>query len=193
MMNNPIIRLLPRLTGSRNPSDLRLLILIGIRDNMDFFKPPQTELLVGRHSTYSKAPARVYRTRVFILKNCFNATTSDRLDLLSHEGSSIRLRSPVGCLSRKYSTSVSKTKAATYESNGLRMVLNIWSPCKVTALRFERTSRDMLLLLVQKEGQPHSTGHISGRSQEGPDKDVNTAKEEMKWIVKEGLCYDPGY
>ncbi|GJT47952.1 hypothetical protein Tco_0974109 [Tanacetum coccineum] len=34
MMNNPLTRRLPKPTGSRNPSDLQLLILIGVRDNM---------------------------------------------------------------------------------------------------------------------------------------------------------------
>nr|GFB78100.1 hypothetical protein [Tanacetum cinerariifolium] len=34
MMNNPLTRRLPKLTGSRNPSDLQLLILIRVRDNM---------------------------------------------------------------------------------------------------------------------------------------------------------------
>ncbi|GJV22788.1 hypothetical protein Tco_1375483 [Tanacetum coccineum] len=33
MMNNPLTRRSPKLTGSRNPSDLQLLIMIGTRDN----------------------------------------------------------------------------------------------------------------------------------------------------------------
>nr|GEV81519.1 integrase, catalytic region, zinc finger, CCHC-type, peptidase aspartic, catalytic [Tanacetum cinerariifolium] len=49
MMNNPLIRRLPRRTGSRNPNDLQLLILIGIRDNMltfDLLIPGLVKFLV---------------------------------------------------------------------------------------------------------------------------------------------------
>ncbi|GKB21469.1 hypothetical protein Tco_0855392 [Tanacetum coccineum] len=49
MMNNPLTRRFPRLIGSRNPNDLQLLILIGIRDNMltpDLLRPRLVKLLV---------------------------------------------------------------------------------------------------------------------------------------------------
>ncbi|GKD06585.1 hypothetical protein Tco_1181559 [Tanacetum coccineum] len=42
MMNNSLTRRLPKLTGSRNSSDLQLLILIGVRDNkltFDLLRP----------------------------------------------------------------------------------------------------------------------------------------------------------
>nr|GEX36533.1 hypothetical protein [Tanacetum cinerariifolium] len=47
MMNNPFTRRLPKLTGSRNLSDLQLLILIGVRENMltfDLLKPGLVKL-----------------------------------------------------------------------------------------------------------------------------------------------------
>nr|GEW59864.1 hypothetical protein [Tanacetum cinerariifolium] len=47
MMNNPRTRRLPKLTGSRNPNDLQLLILIGVRDNMltfDLLRPGLVKL-----------------------------------------------------------------------------------------------------------------------------------------------------
>ncbi|GKC54519.1 hypothetical protein Tco_1077264 [Tanacetum coccineum] len=47
MMNNPLTRRLPKLTGLRNPSDLQLLILIGVRDNkltFDLLRPGLVKL-----------------------------------------------------------------------------------------------------------------------------------------------------
>nr|GFA98016.1 hypothetical protein [Tanacetum cinerariifolium] len=49
MMNNSLTRRLPRMTGSRNSSDLLLLILIGIRDNVltsDHLRPGLVKLPV---------------------------------------------------------------------------------------------------------------------------------------------------
>nr|GEZ79884.1 hypothetical protein [Tanacetum cinerariifolium] len=47
MMNNPLTKRLPKLTGSRNPSDLQLVILIGVRDNIfpfDLLRPGLVKL-----------------------------------------------------------------------------------------------------------------------------------------------------
>ncbi|GJR09303.1 hypothetical protein Tco_0791955 [Tanacetum coccineum] len=49
MMNNPLTRRLTKLTGSRNPRDLQLLILIGVRDNkltFDLLRPGLVKLHV---------------------------------------------------------------------------------------------------------------------------------------------------
>ncbi|GKA36943.1 hypothetical protein Tco_0723508, partial [Tanacetum coccineum] len=49
MMNNPLTKRFPWLTGLRNPSDLQLLILIGIKDNMltfDLLRPGLVKLHV---------------------------------------------------------------------------------------------------------------------------------------------------
>nr|GEW51121.1 hypothetical protein [Tanacetum cinerariifolium] len=47
MMNNPLKKRLPKLTGSRNPSDLQLLVLIGVRDDkltFDLLRPGLVKL-----------------------------------------------------------------------------------------------------------------------------------------------------
>ncbi|GJS27490.1 hypothetical protein Tco_0488110 [Tanacetum coccineum] len=102
-MNNPLTRRLPRMTGSRNPNDFQLLILIGIRDNMltpDLLRPGLVKLL--------------------ILKN-LDFFINNNLEYLKG-----------GDLSRRYSTSVTKTKAATYEIKWSEdLVQNLWSPIKV--------------------------------------------------------------
>ncbi|GJY40041.1 hypothetical protein Tco_0427311, partial [Tanacetum coccineum] len=90
MMNTPLTRKFPRLTGSRNLNDLQLLILIEIKDNMlppDLLRPGLVKFLK--------------------LKNLWR-------------------------FKQRYSTSVTKTKAVTYEIKWIEdLVCNLWSPVKV--------------------------------------------------------------
>nr|GEV43405.1 copia protein [Tanacetum cinerariifolium] len=107
MMNNPLTRRLPKLTGSRNPSDLQLLILIG-------------------HSTCSKALTSITELE-YHLEECFKATT-ERLDWHNPEKNYLKYLKGRD-ISRRYSTSVTKTKPATYELKWIEdLVRELWSP-----------------------------------------------------------------
>ncbi|GKD50433.1 hypothetical protein Tco_1279409 [Tanacetum coccineum] len=119
MMNHPMMMLFPRMTGTRNLSNLRKLILIGIRDNKlisDHLKPGSVTLLMLKN-----LPLLLilnYRVRHVIP---FDYFINNDLEYLKGRS-----------LSRKYLTSVTKTKAATYEVQWIEdMVPNIWSPVKV--------------------------------------------------------------
>ncbi|GJV41960.1 hypothetical protein Tco_1420400 [Tanacetum coccineum] len=153
MMNNPLTRRLPKLTGSRNPSDLQLLILIRFNDtSFDFsafvlnrLKIPNLtqEILVGPAFNLLKGTCKSITELEYHLEECSKATT-ERLDwhnpknkpypfdlrkplslIQDHQGRQIIPKDYFinkdleylkgGDLSRRYSTSVTKTKAATYE------------------------------------------------------------------------------
>ncbi|GKC13021.1 hypothetical protein Tco_1009803 [Tanacetum coccineum] len=146
MTNNLMTRLPLRFTGSRNLSDLQLLILNGISDSR-----PAFNLLKGTCKSRMELE--------YHFEECFKAKT-EQLDWHNPEGKQYMfdLRKPVplipnhqghhvipfdyfinndleylkgGSLSKKYSTSVTKTKAATYEVQWIEdLVPNIWSLVK---------------------------------------------------------------
>ncbi|GJS92794.1 hypothetical protein Tco_0799762, partial [Tanacetum coccineum] len=88
------------------------------------------ELLVGPTFNLLKGTCKSRTELEYHFKECYKATT-DRLDWHNPKGKQypFDLR---GSLSRKYSTSVTKTKAATYEVKWIEdMVPNLWSPIKM--------------------------------------------------------------
>ncbi|GJV93895.1 hypothetical protein Tco_1541708 [Tanacetum coccineum] len=87
------------------------------------------ELLVGPAFNILKGTCKSRTELEYHFEECFKATTK-RLDWHNPKGKQypFNLR---GSLSRKYPTSVTKTKAATYEVQWIEdMVPNIWSPVK---------------------------------------------------------------
>ncbi|GJR13604.1 hypothetical protein Tco_0796256 [Tanacetum coccineum] len=218
MMNNPLTKRFPRMTGSRNPNDLQLLILIGIRDNLltfDLLRPRLVkllmlknlvlhsmsswiphdfsvfvlnrlnikdltqEILVGPAFELLKGTCKSLTELEYHLEECSKATT-ERIDWHNPEGKlyPFDLSKPLllipdhrgrqvipqdffinndleylkgGDLSRRYSTSVMKTKAATYEIKWIEyLVHNLWIPIKVI---YDKHAywEDMLLILVQQK------------------------------------------
>ncbi|GJY13098.1 hypothetical protein Tco_0382407 [Tanacetum coccineum] len=199
MMNNPLTKRLTKLTSLRNPSDLQLLILIGVKDNkltFDLLRPGLVklhvlknlplhlmssmilrlislhlsnllkilnltqEILVGPAFNLLKGTCKSITELEYHLEECSKAT-SERLDWHDPENRpySFDLRNPLpliqdhrgrqiipkdyfinkdleymkgGELSRRYSTSVTKTKAATYDLKWIEdLVQELWSPVQV--------------------------------------------------------------
>ncbi|GKD96786.1 hypothetical protein Tco_1380683 [Tanacetum coccineum] len=133
MMNNPLTRRLPRLIGSRNPSDLQLLILIRVRDNKltsDLLRPRLVklnikdltqEILIGPAFNLLKGTYKSLIELEYHLEECSNATT-ERLDWHNPEGKPRRFKQTV-------LNSVIKTKAATYDLKWIKdLVPKLWSP-----------------------------------------------------------------
>ncbi|GJT88876.1 hypothetical protein Tco_1070593 [Tanacetum coccineum] len=88
------------------------------------------ELLVGPVFNLLKGTCKSRTELEYHFEECFKAT-SERLDWHNLEGKQYPF-DPRGSLSRKYSTSITKTKAATYEIQWIEdMVPNLWSPVKV--------------------------------------------------------------
>nr|GEV97217.1 hypothetical protein [Tanacetum cinerariifolium] len=83
----PEKKVVPKMTGSRNPSDLRLLILIGIRDNIltsDLLKPRLVSLLVPTFNQL-KGTCKILTKLKYHFKECSKATT-ERLNWHNPEG-----------------------------------------------------------------------------------------------------------
>ncbi|GJY75016.1 hypothetical protein Tco_0479447 [Tanacetum coccineum] len=137
MMNNPLTRRLPKPTGSRNPSDLQLLILIGVRDDkltFDLLRPGLVKLRMLKNLPLHLMSSMIlqlislhlnplpliqdHRGRQIIHKDYF---INKDLEYLKGRD-----------LSRRYSTSVTKTKAATYELKWIEdLVPELWSPVQL--------------------------------------------------------------
>ncbi|GKF85545.1 hypothetical protein Tco_0253372 [Tanacetum coccineum] len=182
-MNNPLTRRLPKLTGSRNSSDLQLLILIGARDDkltsnllrpglvkLCMLKKPPTSFDELNDTSFDFSAFVINRLKIpnltqeilvgpafNLLKGTCKSITELEYHFEEYSKATIeRLRKPLPLiqdhrgrqiipkdyfinndleylkgrdLSRRYSTYVTKIKAATYDLKWIKdLVQELWSP-----------------------------------------------------------------
>ncbi|GJX14021.1 hypothetical protein Tco_0205779 [Tanacetum coccineum] len=83
-----------------------------------------------------------------------------------------------GSLSRKYSTSVTKTKAATYEIKWIKdMVSNLWSPVKVV---YDKHAYWVIKLKIMKW---YDYGHLDKIEVHREDQQLYTFKEDPQGVI----------
>ncbi|GJY09279.1 hypothetical protein Tco_0377464 [Tanacetum coccineum] len=242
MMNKPLTRRLPKLTSSRNSSDLQLLVLIGVKDDkltsdllrpglvklrmlknlllhlmssmiyfsafvINWLKIPNLtqEILVGPAFNLLKGTCKSITELEYYLEECSKETT-ERLDWHNPENKPylFDLRKPLsliqdhrgrqiihkdyfinkdleylkgGDLSRRYSTSVTKSKAATYE---LKWIEDLVPEFNLTSSKDVYSKRRIIAvtrLIIMKK---YDYGHLEEIEVRRDDQKLYTFKEDEK-------------